>query len=312
MTAIHGILRAGAAYVPADPTGPAARAAAIFAAAGVKAAVVVIEPGPGTPAPAWPGRSPLPRLIVGRRTPRDLPLRPGDRSRRRVLGRHHGRRCAGPLPPARVADDLAYILFTSGSTGQAQGGHALARQRLHFSRLVPAMRSVPGATMIASRPTPRFHFDLSVFDLFVSCRNAATLVVIGESLAKEPAAAGPTSWPIAGISVWYSAPSILAMLTEHGGLDRNGFPRPDWSSSPARSFPIAPLRRLRRLWPSTRVLEPLRTDRDQRLHGLPDPRDDPRRPRPTRSRSARSALRSGPGWSTRKAATSPPGPLASW
>src|SRR5262249_23597341 len=32
VTAIHGILRAGAAYVPVDPTGPALRAAGILAA----------------------------------------------------------------------------------------------------------------------------------------------------------------------------------------------------------------------------------------------------------------------------------------
>ena len=36
MTAIHGILRTGALYVPVDPTGPAWRAAGILAASGVK------------------------------------------------------------------------------------------------------------------------------------------------------------------------------------------------------------------------------------------------------------------------------------
>src|SRR6516164_6690788 len=40
VAAIQGILRAGAAYVPVDATGPAVRAAAILAAGGVKAAVV--------------------------------------------------------------------------------------------------------------------------------------------------------------------------------------------------------------------------------------------------------------------------------
>ena len=40
VTAVHGILRAGAAYVPVDPTSPAVRAAGILAAAGVKAVVI--------------------------------------------------------------------------------------------------------------------------------------------------------------------------------------------------------------------------------------------------------------------------------
>lgn len=43
VTAVHGILRTGASYVPVDPTGPAARAAGILAASSVKAAVVAAE-----------------------------------------------------------------------------------------------------------------------------------------------------------------------------------------------------------------------------------------------------------------------------
>ena len=57
VTAIHGILRTGASYVPVDPTGPAARAAAILASSGVKAAVVAAELAPALRA-AWPGSRP--------------------------------------------------------------------------------------------------------------------------------------------------------------------------------------------------------------------------------------------------------------
>ena len=63
VTAIHGILRSGAAYVPVDPTGPALRAASIFAAAGVKA-VVVDSSLAAALSDAWRGPGPLPRLIL--------------------------------------------------------------------------------------------------------------------------------------------------------------------------------------------------------------------------------------------------------
>src|SRR5271163_2592259 len=43
VTAIHGILRTGASYVPVDPAGPAGRAAGILTASSVKAAVVAAE-----------------------------------------------------------------------------------------------------------------------------------------------------------------------------------------------------------------------------------------------------------------------------
>src|SRR5271155_3551726 len=68
VTAIHGILRTGASYVPVDPTGPAARAAAILGSSGVKAAVVAAELAPALRA-AWTGSGPLPRLIVVESTP---------------------------------------------------------------------------------------------------------------------------------------------------------------------------------------------------------------------------------------------------
>src|SRR6516225_7932958 len=46
VAAIHGILRAGAAYVPIDPTAPAVRGAGIAADARVRAAVVTAEFAP--------------------------------------------------------------------------------------------------------------------------------------------------------------------------------------------------------------------------------------------------------------------------
>src|SRR4051794_9297877 len=46
VSAIHGILRTGAANVPADPTAPPLRAAGIFADCGVRAAIVSADLAP--------------------------------------------------------------------------------------------------------------------------------------------------------------------------------------------------------------------------------------------------------------------------
>ena len=115
-----------------------------------------------------------------------------------------------------------------------------------------------------------------MFDLFASCRNAATLVLIGESLGKDPVRLG-NFLADRRISVWYSAPSILALLTEHGRLDRPDLPVPRLVLFAGEVFPIAPLRRLRALWSKAAMWNLYGPTETNVCTGLLDPRDDPRR-----------------------------------
>src|SRR5262249_35516500 len=200
--------------VPVDSAAPVARGAGIFASGGVKVVVTDAGLAPGLRL-AWPGPGPAPRLIaVGDSTGE---LAPADAAWDDVLADN----APSPLPPIRSADDLAYVLYTSGSTGRPKGvmlSHANAFTFLDWCR--QALGPVPDDRFASHAP---FHFDLSVFDLFASCREAATLIVIGESLGKEPARLGPFLVE-RRISVWYSAPSILSLIVKHGGLDRPDFP----------------------------------------------------------------------------------------
>jgi acyl-CoA synthetase (AMP-forming)/AMP-acid ligase II len=113
VTAIHGILRAGAAYVPVDASAPAARGAGILSDAWVKA-VIVHAPLAAKLREAWPGPGPLPRLIVVGDPTEDVGsvARWGD-----ILADD----APEPAPTPRDPDDTAYILYTSGSTGRPKG-----------------------------------------------------------------------------------------------------------------------------------------------------------------------------------------------
>ena len=138
-------------------------------------------------------------------------------------------------------------MFTSGSTGKPKGvmlSHANAFTFLDWCH--EALGPWRADDRFASHAP--FHFDLSVFDLFASCRNAATLVLIGEVLGKDPIGLADFL-ARKRISVWYSSPSILSMLTQHDGLERHDIDPPRLVLFAGEVFPIAALRRLRAIWP---------------------------------------------------------------
>ena len=156
-----------------------------------------------------------------------------------------------------------------------------------------------GKTMIGSLRMPRSTSTSRYSTSSPRASSAATLVLIGENLGKDPAALGDF---IAEkrISVWYSAPTILSLLARARRIWTGpGYRAPRLVLFAGEVFPLAALRRLRSLWPDATDVEPLRADRDQRLHGLPDSPYDPGRSH--RSVSDRLGLPSACGTRRRRA-----------
>jgi amino acid adenylation domain-containing protein len=235
---IFGALKAGAAYVPVDADSPASRAAFILNDCGVK--VVVTEQA-------------LESALTGElsqlgSSPRVLALdtRGPEIGLRALLDAEQGRDAAPSVQPVLPqADDIAYILYTSGSTGKPKGvvlSQGNAKSFVDWCSTT--FQPVPDDTFSSHAP---FHFDLSILDVFVSLKHGARLVLFGEELGKEPVRLAATV-SSERISIWYSTPSILNLLTHYGRLERHDYSPLRIVLFAGEVFPVPQFRALRQVW----------------------------------------------------------------
>jgi amino acid adenylation domain-containing protein len=146
-------------------------------------------------------------------------------------------------------DDLAYVLYTSGSTGTPKGvmlTHASAVDHVGWCSDALA----PDANDRFSSHAP-FHFDLSILDLYVPLRHAATVVLINTEQGREPIGLARL---IADrrLTIWYSTPTILTMLAELGRMSRHDYSALRYVLFAGEVFPIKHLRRVKELLPRPR------------------------------------------------------------
>jgi amino acid adenylation domain-containing protein len=226
---VAAALCAGAAFVPLNPRFPAERTRAMLERADVDALIV-----DSTALPALPGllrglpRSPVVLL------PDVVRSQAGDLGDVRVLDAMD-LAVAAPLetPPEVAPDDIAYLLFTSGSTGAPKGvpvTHANVRAFLAANQ--ERYRLTPD-----DRLTQTFDqtFDLSVFDLFMAWEHGARVCAMEPIEILAPFRYLERN----GITVWFSVPSVAAMLRKRGALRPGTMPTLRWSLFCGEALPRA-------------------------------------------------------------------------
>lgn len=213
IVSLFGILKAGGVYVPIDPATPPQRTAYIINNCGIEC-LVASSVNLSSLFTGFSDKLPIRRTIVV-----------GGNGREAFTDRFPG----GCIPwedafdvvdmilgTADIADTSpAYVLHTSGSTGNPKGVVISHRNALSFVNMAADYFQVGPKDRFANHAP--LHFDLSVFDIFTGVMKGATVFLVPEIYSAFPVKLAGFIQDN-GITVWNSVSSVLALLAEKGAM----------------------------------------------------------------------------------------------
>jgi amino acid adenylation domain-containing protein len=152
-----------------------------------------------------------------------------------------------PPTPSMLADDLACILFTSGSTGDPKGIMISHRNIYTFTEWMKVFFNVTHNERVLSRAP--LQFDLSEFDIYTTLSAGGTIVIAPRDFSEEPSDIVDLMRK-EEITAIYTVPSAYIRLLHKGKLDRD-VPTLRLACYAGEPFPTPYLREVMKALPNT-------------------------------------------------------------
>ncbi len=230
--AVHGIMKAGAAYVPIDPEAPAARLKYIIQHCGIR--VLITQASKLMILSEIIAETKL-DCLIGIEEASDLKIRTVPWQE--VYDASSQKSASGPM----TEQDLAYIMYTSGSTGEPKGIMHTHHSGLSYAKLSAETYQLHEKDILGNHSP--LHFDMSTFEFFSGPLKGACTVLIPEEYTKLPAS---LSKLIADeqLTIWYSVPLALIQLLLRGAMETRDLSALRWILFGGEPFPTEYLREL--------------------------------------------------------------------
>ena len=149
-------------------------------------------------------------------------------------------------PNIKIAEnDLAYIMYTSGTTGTPKGIMHTHFSGLSYAKLSQLQYSVKPDDIIANHSP--LHFDISTFGYLTAPLSFATTVIISEAHTKFPVSLAQLIKK-ENITIWYSVPVALMQITNLEMLKTLEIDSIRWVLFGGESYPTKQLLKLMDIW----------------------------------------------------------------